>query len=159
MNNLNINAGLGLIKRIAPSRENKLETSNPFASNPFGLSFKGKVLKADIFEPTAKTGVKENIIQKGKIAASAVVGSLVDFKSAAAGKFKPVIDFGRKIKAHANEIADKINKFDLTQFRIPSLTKATEETSISKEVRVLMEKPKEELGEMLEKEIAALPAA
>lgn len=156
MNRIRLEGGLGLIKRIAPSKADKeIKSENSFASNPFGISFKGKILQADMFEQTVKPSIKENIAQKGKMVASAVVGSLTEFKSAAAQKFEPVMEFGRQIKSHTNEIINKINKFELTQFKVPAISRAKESTD-SREVEKLKLKPTSELEEMLSEQIAQL---
>lgn len=156
MNKIRLEGGLGLIKRLAPSKVNN-KAENPFASNPFGISFKGKILQADMFEQSVKPSVKENILQKGKMVASAVVGSLTEFKSAATQKFEPVIEFGRKIKAHTSELINTIHKFDLTQFKVPTISKTKSEQA-SKEIEKLKIKPIDELEEMLTQEIENLAA-
>lgn len=158
MNRIRLDGGLNIIKRIAPSKGNNKVSENPFASNPFGISFKGKILKADIFEATAKPSIKETISQRGKMAASAIVGSLTDLKSAATQRleqtFKPVVDFGRQVKAHANEIIDRVNKFDLTQFKVPNLNKE-KAPNLNIEVEKLKQKPVTELEDMLKQAIPA----
>ena len=59
-------------------------------SNPFGLSFKGNVLQADVFS-SAKTGedgrITSTIVEKGRAVKSAIVGGINNFNSELKNRF------------------------------------------------------------------------
>lgn len=75
-------------------------------TNPFGLSFKGNVLQADVFS-TSKTktnegtGLTSQIAQKGRAVKSAVIGGINNFNTELKTRFNNginrIVSFGKKI--------------------------------------------------------------
>jgi len=77
-------------------------------TNPFGLSFKGNVIQADVFEMSKerqvnKEGLKEKLINKGKTYASAIVGSINTFNDGLKSRFNNVISFGKRITKNVRD--------------------------------------------------------
>lgn len=92
---------------------------NQFSTNPFGVSFKGNVIQADVFEKNKN--ISENISEKGKLFASAVVSGINNFNESFKSRMNSIVSFGKKI---TNNIFDKIEQignteisFDLTSFK------------------------------------------
>lgn len=143
---MKIGLGPSIFKRNTSSKEQKV-SNNPFSSNPFGLSFKGKIQGGDLFIKSSE-GLKINIVQKGKLAVSAAVASLVEIKNTFTQKFEPVVNFARQTKAQISKIADTINNFELDKFKISALIKENPHLGISREARELVSKPVDELEKM-----------
>lgn len=77
-------------------------------TNPFGLSFKGNVIQADVFEMSKerqinKEGLKEKLINKGKTYASTIVGSINSFNNGLKSRFNNVISFGKRITKNVRD--------------------------------------------------------
>ena len=75
-------------------------------TNPFGLSFKGNVLQADVFsssktKTTEGTGIGAQIVQKGRAVKSAIVGGINNFNTELKTRFNNginrIVSFGRKL--------------------------------------------------------------
>ena len=87
--------------------------NNQTSTNPFGVSFKGNVIQADVFETTkiassATETVGKKIVNKGKMFASAVVGNINNFNSSIKSRLNSVVSFGRKIKEKTAETWTKL---------------------------------------------------
>ena len=85
------------------------ETSK--ATNPFGVSFKGNVIHADVFESTKieNTDVTENkVINRGKLFISALVGNINNFNDSIKSRMNSVVSFGRQIKERTSQAFHKI---------------------------------------------------
>ena len=99
MEKLSISSVSRNIFRAAPKNIENNQT------NPFGVSFKGNVLTADVFEKN-KNASKINFTGiasiKSKMLSSAIVGSINDFSSAIASRLDSVVSFGRRIKENAS---------------------------------------------------------
>lgn len=67
-------------------------------SNPFGVSFKGNIITADVFESAKKTGMVEKIAQKGRLAMNAVVGSMNAVNQSISTRLNSIASFGRRIR-------------------------------------------------------------
>ena len=61
-------------------------------SNPFGLSFKGNVLQADVFSSSKKTNegtsITSQIAEKGRAVKSAIVGGINNFNTELKTRFE-----------------------------------------------------------------------
>ena len=136
MDNMRINGGLSLFKKITVSKENK-KVSNSNSTNPFGLSFKGKAQTGDLFVKSPDN-FKNSIKDKGKMVVSAVVGSLVEIKNTFAQKFEPIITFAKETGQKISQIADKIGSFDASSLKISNLVKSNPYPGISKEAKKLI---------------------
>ena len=91
-------------------------------SNPFGLSFKGNVLQADVFSSSkAKTkdsaGVIEKIAERGRAVKSAFVGGINNFNTELSTRFNNginrVISFGKKIGENTKALWKKANETNI----------------------------------------------
>lgn len=94
------------IFRTAPA---KTESNH---SNPFGVSFKGNVLTADVFQSVKKT----NLISKAKnkLMTSTFVGSINDFSSAMSARLNTIADFGRTMKSNVVGAWKKAQSINIT---------------------------------------------
>lgn len=105
------------IFRTSPS---KTET-NCSHTNPFGVSFKGNMISADVFETAAKksnlteglSGLAERVTNKSKMVTSAIVGSMGDMTSAISTRLNSVISFGKRIGENAVKAWSYINTKNL----------------------------------------------
>lgn len=77
-------------------------------TNPFGVSFKGNMVTADVFKSTTPK-LAEKVSNKGRMVVSAIVGSMNDFSSAMSARLNSVVSFGRRIKENATILWDKAN--------------------------------------------------
>ena len=92
----------GAVNIFKPTQQNNEQKH----SNPFGLSFKGNVLQADVFssskaKATEGTGIGEKIAQKGRAVKSAIVGGINNFNAELKTRFNNginrIVSFGRKL--------------------------------------------------------------
>lgn len=101
------------IFRTSPS---KAENSSNH-TNPFGVSFKGNMISADVFETAAKSdaGVRliEKVSNKGKMLASAIVGSIGDMNSAISTRLNSIANFGRRIGENVAKAWNWMNNTNL----------------------------------------------
>lgn len=130
--------GVGLFKSLNKS-ENKTVQSH--ASNPFGISFKGNVIQADVFETTSnKENAGQAIKEKGKMFMSAVVGNINSFNNAIKSRLNSVVSFGKRVRDNVsnwweqaknteisfdlNELSRFVNeKFHMNEYSVGNLTK------------------------------------
>ncbi|MDD3419974.1 MAG: hypothetical protein PHE78_05170 [Candidatus Gastranaerophilales bacterium] len=146
---MKINGRLGLIKKITSQNTQQTQAnSTPFTSNPFGISFKGKTHNGDLFVKSKADVLKQSIAQKGKMAASAVIGSLVEIKNTFKAKIQPVIDFAKQTKAQISKIADTVSNFKASDLKISNLIKDDPYPTLSKQAKKLVIKPVDELESM-----------
>lgn len=91
-------------------------TSQKSSTNPFGVSFKGNVIQADVFQSSAKK-TASGIGEKGKVFASAVVSGINNFNEAFKSRINSIVAFGKKITSNVFDSIEKIGsteiKFDL----------------------------------------------
>lgn len=99
--------------KVGKQSVHKAEASNTFSSNPFGVSFKGSIVKADVFEK-AVPNVAEKISSKGKIFASAIVGNINNFNSSLKSRMNAVVSFGQKIKTNIFDAIEKAKNTEIT---------------------------------------------
>ncbi len=101
----------------AQRAQKRQESQNPNATNPFGLTFKGSMIKMDVFESQASkvqkteenNGFKENFQKAGKLAASAWVSTINRLNSMK----QSMISFGNRIKESTMNTWDKLNKTEI----------------------------------------------
>ena len=138
-------------------------------SNPFGLSFKGNVLQADVFS-SSKPKIKknENVIEKitNKTIAfkSAVVGSINNFNTELNTRFNNginrIVSFGKKIGHTTKALWDKANETNIV-WDLSGLTEGLKGFKKSKEADIykvseLTKRPVCELEEMFKTELATI---
>ena len=102
--------------KITPKiQENKNSTTtNKFTSNPFGVSFKGNVIQADVFETAKKAASNTSLAEKGKLFASAVVGGINSFNEAFKSRLNSIISYGKKITTNVFEKIEKIGNTEIS---------------------------------------------
>ena len=100
-------------KSVQNKQNIKNTNTNKFSTNPFGVSFKGNVIQADVFESSNKA---TNLIsQKSKMFASAVVSGINNFNEAFKSRINAIISFGKKV---TSDVMDKMEKLGNTEITI-----------------------------------------
>lgn len=164
MNNMSIKNISQNIFRNSPSKVQNNQT------NPFGVSFKGNVLTADVFEKISnRTSNKNNLIEKvsnrSKMVTSAIVGSINDINSQISARLDSIVSFGRRLKENAlsirNQVAEGWNKADawwesVRTREVVDVIKENWAKIKSNEVDTLVKLPVTELQDMLQNEIALI---
>lgn len=79
-------------------------------SNPFGVSFKGNIITADVFEGAKKSGLVEKMANRGRLAMNAVVGSINSVNQSISTRLNSVASFGRRIKESAISAVKFLNE-------------------------------------------------
>ncbi len=90
------------------SKENKLTT------NPFGVSFKGNVIQADVFESAKKSSPLNNITEKSKLFASAVVSGINNFNESFKSRINSIVSFGKKVTSDFMDTIERIGNTEIT---------------------------------------------
>jgi len=109
MEKISINKnGFGFFK--VSDKKAEAATSKSMSTNPFGISFKGNVIQADVFE--SSTPKTNPIAEKGKMFASAVVGGINSFNDAFKRRAADVVAFGRSIKTNVMNTLEWANNYD-----------------------------------------------
>lgn len=108
-------------QKIFKTAPNKIENNNNH-TNPFGVSFKGNIISADVFDAAEKTDkvsftgiIAEKVGRRCKMLTSAAVGSIGDMSSAINARLNSVVSFGRKI---GNNISRSWNYLNTTNVSI-----------------------------------------
>ncbi len=98
----------------AASQNNASQSKS--VSNPFGVSFKGNVIQADVFQSSAQKA-SSGIAEKGKLFASAVVSGINNFNEAFKSRMNSIVSFGKKVTSNVFDTIEKIGnteiKFDM----------------------------------------------
>ncbi len=87
--------------------------TNKLATNPFGVSFKGNVLQADVFENSRNEISVKNISEKSKLFASAVVSGINNFNEAFKSRMNSIVSFGKKVTSDALETIERIGNTEI----------------------------------------------
>ncbi len=95
--------------KAAQKTTNK-STTNKLSTNPFGVSFKGNVIQADVFESAKKS--TNGIAEKGKLFASAVVSGINNFNASFKARMNAIGAYCKKITTN---IFDSIEDFGNTE--------------------------------------------
>lgn len=98
---------------IGKQSASKAEASNTFSSNPFGVSFKGNVIQADVFEKASPNIVKQ-ISSKSKIFTSAIVGNINNWNSSLKSRMNSITSFGQKIKSNIFDAIEKAKNTEIS---------------------------------------------
>lgn len=83
-------------------------------TNPFGVSFKGNVIQADVFESANKTNITQNITEKSKLFASAVVSGINNFNESFKSRMNSMVSFGKKITTNVFDTIERIGNTEIT---------------------------------------------
>lgn len=111
MSGLSIN---GISKNFFKTSTQKTEkTENSNHTNPFGVSFKGNVLTADVFDKKEETNLIERAKNKSKMVMSAAVGSINNFGSAIGARLNSVVSFGNRIKENVAGAWQQANNIEI----------------------------------------------
>lgn len=135
-------------QKIFKTNSNSIK-KNENQTNPFGVSFKGNMITADVFE---KKEVNESP-NRGKIFVSTLVGSINAVNSAVSKRLNSVVSFGRRLRDQTNELWDKANNIeihvDMADFLAASLPTFTGAYTVNN----LRKRPVTDLRAMFENEI------
>ena len=93
---------------------NHSSVSQKLSSNPFGVSFKGNVIQADVFQSGAKKAASGLMSGKGKVFASAVVSGINNFNEAFKSRLNAIGAFAKKVTSN---VFDSIEKFGNTEIK------------------------------------------
>lgn len=107
--------------RIFKTASSEKIAGNTNQTNPFGVSFKGNVIHADVFEASSKSNMINNLAEKvsnrGKMIVSAIVGSITDVASEISTRLntrmESVRSFGRTIGEKAGRVWNYLNNHNL----------------------------------------------
>ena len=97
-----------------PASNNAAANTNKLSTNPFGVSFKGNVLQADVFEAAKKSSIGQNITERGKLFASAVVSGINNFNEAFKSRMNSIVSFGKKIATSVFDTIEKIGNTEIS---------------------------------------------
>ena len=129
---------------------------NQLATNPFGVSFKGNVIQADVFESANGKNIGKNIAEKGKLFASAVVSGINNFNESFKSRMNSVVSFGKKITTNVFDTIERIGNTEITIDMNGIKNRLFPDRQYS--VKNLANKPTEELRTMWES-LSAVEAA
>ncbi len=88
-------------------------TEKRLTTNPFGVSFKGNVIQADVFETNNKTGIQNNIYEKSKLFASALVSGINNFNESFKSRMNAIVSFGKKVAKDSLETLERIGNTEV----------------------------------------------
>src|SRR5574344_267416 len=144
------------LKRSSSSKSSDKVVNNQ--SNPFGVSFNGKMISADVFEKSSSISsgstIAGKIVGKSMLLSSAVVGSISDMASSISSRLNSVANFGRRIKSNLTSFWEKAKNTDITfdMLNLRNLVKS----NVSEIRESLSKRPVSELESMLKESIGKL---
>lgn len=100
-------------RTLQQNNTQKNTQTNILSTNPFGVSFKGNVIQADVFESTKKNS--NNIAEKSKLFASAVVSGINNFNESFKSRMNAIVSFGKKVTSN---VFDKIEEIGNTEINL-----------------------------------------
>ena len=103
--------GLHTTKAAQRTTANQNAQTNKLSTNPFGVSFKGNVIQADVFESAKKSST--NIAEKGKLFASAVVSGINNFNESFKSRINAIVSFGKKVTSNVFDTIEKIGNTEI----------------------------------------------
>ncbi|MBQ4122158.1 hypothetical protein IJD44_00310 [bacterium] len=101
-------------KALQANTQQNTANTNKLSTNPFGVSFKGNVIQADVFQSAKKAAEKVSVMQRGKLFASAVVGGINSFNEAFKTRMNNIVSFGKKFTADVIEKLDRIGSTEIS---------------------------------------------
>ena len=120
--------------------------ANQLATNPFGVSFKGNVIQADVFESASKSNIAQNITEKSKLFASAVVSGINNFNESFKSRMNSMVSFGKKITTNVFDTIERIGNTEVSFDMNAIKNRLFPDRQYS--VKNLANKPTEELRDM-----------
>ena len=145
--------GVGIFK--SARTESKTNTQG-HSSNPFGISFKGNVIQADIFQTTAnRENLGTTLHERGRVFVSAVVGNINSFNNAIKSRLNTVVSFGRQVKDNVANWWEMAKNTEIT-FDMNGMSRFISEKFQTNPYGVnnLLKRPVNELEDMLRAELA-----
>ena len=148
-------AGMGIFKSLTKT-ENTRQAEEHRSSNPFGISFRGNVIQADVFETTNKDAEKVSIRERGRMFASAVVGNINSFNSAIKSRINSVVSFGRQVRDNVANWWEQAKQTEIT-VDWKGLSQYVQDKFRTNEYAVhnLVKRPTNELEDLLKAELTA----
>ena len=101
-------------ERIFKTSQNRVEKAEN-QTNPFGVSFKGNIINADVFEKSEQSKISfganlgNKVAAQGRLAKSAIIGSMNSMNSAFSARLDSIANFGRTIKQNVQKAWDFLN--------------------------------------------------
>lgn len=105
--------------RIFKTSQNRIEQNENASShtNPFGVSFKGNIIHADVFESAKSEAQGSKWIQraseKSRMAMGAIIGSFGSVNQAFSARMDSIVSFGRKIRQNVAGAWNYLNNTNL----------------------------------------------
>ena len=137
MEKITLNTGLNVFKNFQIQRASEKKGS----SNPFGVSFKGNMLQADVFQVIKKQdgpSLRQKIGEKGKLAVSAFVGT--------------INNIGNKFVSLGRAIVEKYKKLNQIEVSFKGIAEKLKGDKYS--VNNLLKMPVKDLKDMMREQIA-----
>lgn len=156
MTKITFNSGVGIFKSLSSqSIQGESKIVQKHASNPFGISFKGNVIQADVFQTTSIKESSTNAIkERGKVFVSAIVGNINSFNNAIKSRLNSVVSFGRRVRDNISDFWTQAKNTEIT-FDLSELTRYINEKFQGEYgVSRLTKRPVSELQELLVAELA-----
>lgn len=143
--------------KLFKTNANKVEKSENRSNhtNPFGVSFKGNIINADVFEEK-NSGLTERQ-NRGKMLVSTLVGSINSINSSIGRRLNSVVNFGRRIGETTVNLWNQARGIDMGTFfaGLPDKMSALGGTY---SVNNLQKRPVSELEAMLQERLANMEA-
>lgn len=105
---------LHTVKSAQKTNAQKPAVTNKLTTNPFGVSFKGNVIQADVFEGIKKESVRAGIAERSKLFASAVVSGINSFNQSFKSRMNAIVSFGRQVSRNVFDTIEKIGNTEIT---------------------------------------------
>lgn len=140
--------------KLFRTKINKSENQSNQASNhtnPFGVSFKGNIINADVFEEK-KSDLTGNQ-NRGKMLVSTWVGSINAINSSISNRLNSVVNFCGRVKDSTVEAWQKARAIDVGKVMADRIAFGGNYS-----VNRLQQRPVSELGAMLQERVAAMEA-
>lgn len=120
MEKISIRTGsVNIFRNVHGTKNQSKETKH---TNPFGISFKGNVLQADVFTSSKSkdensVGVLGKIAEKGKSVKSAIVGGINNFNTKLNTRFNnginKIVSFGKRVGENTKAFWKKANETNI----------------------------------------------
>lgn len=143
--------------KLFKTNANKIEKTENRSShtNPFGVSFKGNIINADVFEEK-NSGLTERQ-NRGKMLVSTLVGSINSINSSISKRLNSVVNFGRRIGETTTNLWNQARGVDMSTF-FAGLPDKMSAIGGAYSVNNLQKRPVSELEALLTDRLATMEA-
>ncbi len=143
--------GVGIFKSLNKTEAKAQGQSH--ASNPFGISFKGNVIQADVFQTSAQE--TSSVKERGKMFMSAVVGNISAFNNSIKERLNSAVSFGRRVRDNVSTWWEQAKNTEIS-FDLSELSRFVSEKFNNNPYGVnnLLKRPANELEELFRAELA-----